>query len=270
MSATDLQAQQRAFADAVIHGADAPGLFAPNARGGSPLIDAYQFAYGARLVGALRENFEILARAMGDDGFDALGRAYLAAHPSRRPSIRWFGDGLAAFMAERVAAGDDTVVPHPAFVDLARMDWALRDAFDAADAPTIGREALAGVSPDDFGALRFVPHPSVGLVALDWAIEAAWRALRAHDPEHGGAEPELPAPTPAPHTLLVWRNGLDTQWRSLDPTEDALLRAMVAGEDFAALCERAAELSDDPATLAARLLARWLDDGLLSERLGPP
>ncbi|MBI3367016.1 MAG: putative DNA-binding domain-containing protein [Burkholderiales bacterium] len=264
---TTLRQQQRAFADAVVHVVDAPGLFSPNAKGGAPLLDAYQFAYSARLVGALRDNFEILAQAMGDQAFDALARAYLAAHPSRTPSIRWFGGGLAAFMAERAAA-DDELIAHPAFVDFARMDWALRDAFDAADAPTIGRDVLVDVAPDDFGALRFVPHPSVGLATLGWAIEAAWRTLRAHDP-HSGDEPELPAPTPEPHTLLVWRRALDTQWRSLAPTEAELLRSMIAGDDFATLCERAAKASGDEeqaATIAATALLQWLADGLISAR----
>lgn len=267
-----LREQQRALARAVVDGDDAAGLFAPNARGGPPLLDAYRFAYGARLVAALKDNHEILARAMGDEAFDALARAYLAEHPSRTPSIRWFGAGLADFMAAR-AGGDGPFVPHPALVDFARMDRALRDAFDAADAAPLSREqALGGVAPADFAALRFAPHPSLRLIDLEWAIEPAWRALREaeDDPGDDGAEPELPAPARAPHALLVWRQGLQTRFRSLDDGEALLMRAMLAGEPFADWCEKAAVAcgsEDRAAVIAATALLQWLDEGSLGARL---
>ena len=185
--ADTLRAQQLAFAAATADGAEAGSLLAADPRGGPPRLGVYRHAYRARLTEALADNFEILARAMGDEAFAALADGYITAHPSSHPSIRWFGDRLAEFMGS-AAAADGGLVPHPAFVDLARMDWALRAAFDAADAPALGREALAGWAPPDFAALRLAPHPSMQLVRLQWAIEAAWRALREHDSEvPGGA-----------------------------------------------------------------------------------
>lgn len=264
-----LRAQQLAFAAATADGA-APGtLLADSPDGGPPRLGVYRHAYRARLREALADNFEILALAMGDEAFAALADAYITAHPSTQPSIRWFGHRLAEFMAALVEA-DDGRVPHPAFIDFARMDWALRAAFDAADAPAIGREALAGWAPQDFAALRLQPHPSVQRVRLDWAIEAAWRVLREHEAETGD-EPALPAPEPRPHGLLVWRRGLHTLWRSLDAVEAALLEGLCRGESFAELCERAAAASSagggdgsDAAARAATALAQWLDDGLIT------
>jgi hypothetical protein len=260
-----LRAQQLAFAAATADGADAGTLLATDPRGGPPRLGVYRHAYRARLAEALADNFEILARALGDEAFAALADAYITAYPSSRPSIRWFGHRLADFMTTSVVQEAD-LVPHAAFVDLARMDWALRAAFDAADAPTLGREALAGRAPEDFAALRLAAHPSVQQLRLDWAIEAAWRALREHDPD-GDTEPELPAPEELPHTLLVWRRGLDTLWRSVEPAEASLLQGLAVGETFGELCERAAALEDDamaPAQRAASVLAQWLDDGLIS------
>ena len=260
-----LRAQQLAFAAAMADAAEPGKLLADDPAGGPPRLGVYRHAYRARLAEALADNFEILAKALGDEPFAALANAYIAACPSTHPSIRWFGHRLAAFMASAVEDGS-ALVPHPAFVDLARMDWALRAAFDAADARTVGRGTLAGRPPQDFGALRLAAHPSVQQVKLDWAIEAAWRALREHDPD-SGTEPELPAPEEHAHTLLVWRRGLDTLWRSVDAAEAALLQGLAAAETFGELCERAAALQDDqlpPAQRAATALAQWLDDGLIS------
>ena len=260
-----LRAQQLAFAAAAADG-DPPGaLLADDPHGGPPRLGVYRHAYRARLTEALADNFEILAKAMGDEAFGALAGAYITAYPSTHPSIRWFGHRLGDFMAGLVQDGS-ALVPHPAFVDLARMDWALRAAFDAADAPAVGREALAGWAPQDFAALRLAAHPAVQQVRLDWAVEAAWRVLREHDPD-SASEPELPAPEEHQHTLLVWRRGLDTLWRSVEPAEAVLLHGLAAGETFGDLCERAAALEDDempPAQRAASVLAQWLDDGLIS------
>jgi hypothetical protein len=257
-----LAEQQRRLADAVRVAADPQGVLAAPVE---PGLSVYRHAYTARLLSALTDNYTVLARALGDDDFERLGRAYIGAHPSRHPSIRWFGHELAAFMAE----ADDSLVGHPSLVDFARMDWALRDAFDAADAPLLDPAYLAALSPEDWPALVLHLHPSVRRVALAWSIEPAWRVLRAWEP--GDEQPELPAPTPHAHSLLVWRTppeqGLDTRWRSLEPLEASLLQAVEAGRSFACLCETAAlHLGDANAAASSVIghLRQWLAEGLLS------
>jgi hypothetical protein len=253
-----LREQQRAFAAAVREGAVVDGLLKARPDGAPPLVGIYRHAYRARLAAAVRDNHEVLALALGDAAFDALAQAYIDAHPSRFASIRWFGDALADFMWER-----EDLVPHPAFGDIARMDWALRGAFDAADAPVLTREQLAALPPDTWAGVRFLPHPSVRVVPLHWAIEAAWRALREHDPASDD-EPELPEPQPLAHDLLVWRAGLDTRWRSLPEQEALLLRAALQGERFGALCAHAADAGDEAPAIVAGLLLQWVGEGLFS------
>ncbi len=260
----ELRQQQQAFEAAVL-GQDITGLLRPAPNGADAAIDVYRHAYTARLTGALRDNFEILALALGDEGFDALAAAYIDAHPSMQPSIRWFGHGLADFMDASVGA-DDGLVPHPALADLARLDWALRTAFDAADAPVIHRDALAKVAPAQWPGLVLQLHPSVQLLPLQWAVGPAWHALRAAADDLETA-PELPAPEPLPHCLLVWRRGGDTQWRSLDGHEADLLQAVARGDDFGALCAHAAEQVDEVDQAVPRVVAalqQWLADGLFS------
>lgn len=252
-----LRAQQQALQQAIVGGTDAapPGLLRPQPGGAPARLDVYRHAYRARLLAALRDHHEVLARVLGDEAFDALAADYIDAQPSRTPSIRWYGAGFAAALAARAAAGDARL-PHPALVDLARMEAALREVFDAADAPPLGRADLAGLPPADWPALRLRLHPAVRRLALDWAVEPVWAALRAAAP---GAEPELPAPAARPHTLLVWRAGLDTRWRSLADEEAALLARVADGQPFAALCAQAGD-----AAVAAQALAQWLADGLLA------
>lgn len=254
-----LRILQRDFDAAVRLGVDVPGLLHEPARA----LAAYRHAYVARLLAALRDNHEVLARAMGDEAFDALGRAYVAAQPSRTRSIRWFGDGLAAFM--RTGGAGAEAVAHPAFADLAALDWALRAAFDAADAEPVARERLAMVPADDWPALRFDAHPSLRVLALDWHVEPAWRALRSAL-DAGDPDPALEPPESGAHRVAVWRLGLQTRFRALDAPEAELLEAALGGATFAALGEIAAERW--PAEAAARqvalALAQWIDDGFFA------
>lgn len=253
-----LAAQQRQLRAAIVDHAPATGLLCTDPER-EPLLRIYQQAYTARLLGALRDNFGVLPRAMGDESFDALGLAYLQAHPSGHPSIRWFGHRLAEFMAEQ-----PDLVPHPAFVDLARMEWALRAAFDAADARPLSAESLAARAPELWAG--WVPRfqPSAQLLSLAWRIEPAWRALQASEDE----EPELDEPEAGEHLLLVWRPQLETRWRSVaDTTEALLLPAAMKGDSFGALCERAAAHVGEAQAAAAAVgvLQQWIAEGLLAE-----
>jgi len=247
-----LAIQQRALQAAVSAGASANGLLHAGAG-----LAVYQEAYRARLLAALRDNFTVLQRALGDEAFDALGTAYLQAHPSAQPSIRWFGHRLAEFM-DGAWAGQ---LPHPAMADFARMDWALRAAFDAADAPLLRPADLQVLAPEAWPGLRFSLHPSAQLQPLRWAIEPAWRVLREAE---GDDDPDLDVPEPLDHTLLVWRQGLDTRWRALGDSEAGLLRAVATGESFESICSLAAQTEDDAASHVVKCLQRWLADALLS------
>lgn len=250
------QRLQRAIVGDTAATEDAAALLRPR-DGREPLLRIYRHAYRSRLAEALRDNHERLPRVMGDEAFDALAVAYVDAHPSRHPSIRWYGDGLADFMATRLELS-----PHPALADLARLEWALRAAFDAADAPALSAETLALLPAADWPALRFVPLPSARLLALDWRIAPLMQALQ----DAAGDDNALPEPEPQRHHVLVWRPGLDTRWRTLDPLEAELLQAVFAGKSLEALCQLAADrLGDDQA--AARvvgLLQGWLAEGLLA------
>lgn len=249
-----LATQQQAFAALLLADTPVPGtpLLRP-LNGQPPRLGVYHHAYRARLVAALRSNYPVLPRVLGDEDFDALALDYLAKHPSCEPSIRWFGHALPAWLA---AAPER--LPHPALADLAAMEWALGTSFDAADATPLVFANLAAQPPEAWPDLRFGAHPTVALLPLQWAVEPIWQAL-TEDEDATTDEPAALA-----HRLLVWRQGLQTQWRSLADDEAGVLAACLAGQPFAALCALAADTHGDAAPAwVASALRRWVDDGLL-------
>lgn len=223
-----------------------------------PLAEAqfavYCNAYRARLRGALRENFEVLPLVMGDEAFDELANAYIDAHPSTHYSLRWFGHQLAVFMAEH-----DDWVPHPAMVDLARMEWALRTAFDAPTFETLAPDALTQVQAEDWPDLRFGLHPAVQLLDMQWAVGPVWHALRAE-------QDHVPPPDALGHHLLVWRLGLHTQWQSLDIAATTFVQSLQAGHTFGETCEALASVvgEDSAAQTAAAQLRELTGNGVIA------
>lgn len=217
-------------------------------------FDIYSNAYRARLIDALRANYPVLHRALGDDAFESLALAYIEAHPSSYANIRWFGDLLETFARKR-----DDLVAHPALTDLIRLEWTLRGAFDAPERALLDAAALAGIAQEQWPDLILELHPSVRLIELDWQVEALWHSARAK------AEEDSEAPLPGCHLTLVWRQGLNTRFRSLETSEADLLLGLVDAERFGQICERAAKYAADDATeLAVGFLQRWLEDGLLA------
>ncbi len=221
----------------------------------------YRTAYRARLRAALRDNFETLAQVMGDDAFDALAHAYIAHHPSQHYSLRWFGHRLCDFMAAHAA-----LVDHPAMLDLARMEWALRQAFDAAAAVPLHAEALAAVPAVDWAALQLRLQPSVQLLAMQWAVGPIWHALQS------GQQDDLAPPEALAHHLLVWRLGMNTQWKSLSPTEAGFVQGLLAQHRFGQLCASLAQGvgEEHAAATAVALLGDLLQAGALCALSDPP
>lgn len=245
---------QHGFQRAVLADEAAPGLFVGEEAKTVGGFDLYRGAYRARLLAALRDNFTVLQRALGDETFDQLAHAYIAAHPSHFRSIRWYGDALPAFVAAHPA-----LVPHPALADLARMDWALRSAFDAPDSTPLTLTALSSLPPEQWPQHRFPTIASLAIIDLAWSVEPIWRALNAD------AEAQTNAPEASSHALLVWRPALECQWRTIEAVEASALRALKAGATFTDYCETiAAGGAPDPAVSAIGFLQRWVVDGVLA------
>lgn len=192
----------------------------------------YVEAYRLRLLEALGHDYPKLLARVGADEFARIGRAYIAAHPSRQANLRWFGRALGDFLGHASPWRDD-----PALADVAHLEWAENEAFDAADAPVIGPEALAALAPEAWPGLVLSFHPSLRRVDAK-AETAAW---------------------------LFWRQGLDVMTRRLDLDEAAALDAARQGAPFEAVCRvLASQVGQDAAPArAAGLLRVWLEAGLV-------
>lgn len=242
---------QRALAAHIRHGAAMPpGLVADGPTfPAAQRLAVYHDAYRLRLVEALSEDFPLLRALLGGAGFRRLAQRYLAACPPRSYTLRDLGRGLAGFLVRR-----------PVLRATAAFEWALLDAFDAADAPTLTAADLAAVPPQRFARLRFALAPGVQVLRLHWNVPQAWSAWQ------GGAAAPSPARLAAPVDCLIWRREQRVYFRTLPADEAVALAALRQGRSFGAVCNALARVGDaDTAPArAAQLLATWLAEGLLA------
>ncbi|MGB0749552.1 MAG: putative DNA-binding domain-containing protein [Magnetospiraceae bacterium] len=227
-----------------------------------PFMKVYDHAYGARLKEILAADFPALHTLLGDTAFEDAMTGYLAAHPSRHPSVRWLGRALPAWLSCTPPWNRQGML-----ADMAAFEWALGLAFDAPDGPVLTLEGLATVAPDHWAALTFTAHPALNTVGLAWDVLPFQKAVaQERDPEAAPEQLETPS------EIAVWRDphSLQVRFRAMAADEAAALAALRAGESFGAICAQLAETGapDQAALRAASLLRSWIESGWLSTHGG--
>jgi Putative DNA-binding domain len=255
---SDFARQQAAFQRGILSGDDtvlAEILDSPREKR-EALFGVYRHAYGSRLVEAMRNDHELLHLYLGDEMFDEMAHAYVKARPSEHPNLRWFSQGLPDFLKSAAPYSD-----HPVLSDLAALEKALNDAFDAAEGAVVELTEMVGFAPEVWSGLTFRPHPSASRLDLATNASAIWLALKNDETPPDAVALEQPA------RLLVWRQDVTPMFREL-PAEEAMMWDEAAnGIPFGVLCEMLATY-DDPDNAAGRgagYLHGWITAGLLTE-----
>jgi hypothetical protein len=235
-------------------------------------LGIYGDAYRSRLIEALETSFPVLAALLGDGDFHELASRYVSSYESTFFSIRYYGDRLAEFLAT-----DDEYANAPLLAELARWEWAMADAFDAADAEPVDASVFAEVAPDAWAELHFVWSPSVQVLELEWNVPAIWKAVtegsgavaETADTGEGtsAATVEPPEPELAPASWLIWRQALQIYFRPLSAEEAAAIAASRAGQSFGELCVALCEHLEesDASRHAAGFLRGWVESGLITQ-----
>jgi Putative DNA-binding domain len=219
----------------------------------SQRLDIYADMYRARLVDVLREDYPRVLAILGDEEFQALACRYLLQHPSTHPSVRYVGRRFADFLGGepggRLFLGD-----------LARLEWARVEVFDAPDADPLRLSDLESLPASDWPTLRLRPIPACLVVECAWPAHEIWAAAEEPVPGLAGVG------RPEASTIRVWREGWSVSHAAMGDLERRVFPLLERGESFARLCA-AAEGGLEPEAAAravGSLLMRWLEDGLLA------
>jgi hypothetical protein len=165
-----LRELQLAVSAAILDGApaDSAGVVA-NGLAPERRLRIYRNNTRENLLQALRAVYPVVERVVGAEFFLTAANRYVATHGSRCGDLNRYGATFPSFLA-----GYKHARGLPYLKDLARLEWALREAFYAADAPVLEPGELAGVQPEQVERLCLRLHPSVRLLASPYPLLAIW------------------------------------------------------------------------------------------------
>lgn len=227
--------QQREFLDAVLAGDDARAL--------DPGRAAYRRTIEATWRAALAGQFPVVERLVGPAFFGEAARHYARAHPSASGNLHDFGARFAAFLETYGPAQGLGYLP-----DVARLEWALHEAFHAPGAPPFDFAALAQVEPQAHADLRFHLHPAVRLVQSPHPVLAIWEA---NQPGRDGT----PEGDGGPACVLVRRDDEQAWPEALAADAHAFLARCLAGERLGEIADRLSDPESLPELLQAQVAA---------------
>ena len=222
------------------------------------LFRVYQDAYRLRLLDVARSDFPVTLEFLGRAAFDEMATAYIAAHPSREANLRWFARALPDFLAATAPWSTMT-----ALADLAAIERALYDVFDAADGTRLVLADLQSLAPEDWPGVVFSPHPATRRIRVFSNARDIWKALSSSEGAAAAPEPVELAET---QQLVFYRPELVSTFRAMPAEEAMMWDEMCAGLDFAGLCEMVATFGGetDAPLRAAAYLQGWIAAGMLA------
>lgn len=192
-------------------------------------IQVYRDQYRMRLLDALIEEVPGLCALLSPEERDELLLAYLREHPSRTWTLNRVADPLAGWLEARGAP--------LAQVEMARLDRAVQQGFEAADEAPLRPEDLAELPP-----LRLQAH--VSLLRLQHSVHRVRAAVLTGEPP-----PELET---GDFPVVVFRRNLKMRHWEAPAGAWAILKGLDEGLDVGGAIEGAwARGLLDPARVAA-------------------
>src|ERR1051326_5685548 len=137
-------------------------------------LEIYNRVYWFRILSSLADDFPGLRAVAGQEQFDKIILAYLTELPSESFTLRDLGSRLEKWLHS-----------HPEFIpgrermalDMARLEWADIEAFDAAEYPRLTQEQFQGLGEDPVFDLQ----PNLILLDLAYPVDELLLAIRKDD-----------------------------------------------------------------------------------------
>jgi hypothetical protein len=186
-------------------------------------IAVYRGTVFANLRNALEGVYPVVLQLVGAEFFASAATAFLKAVPSRSGDLHRFGREFADFLTDFAPAGS-----LPYLSDVARLEWAVHEAFHAADAQSFPFGELARIDPRRYGQLRLSLHSACQLMRSQFPVHRIWQV---NQPQWTGDQ--TVSLDEGGVNVLVSRTGLEVQVCPLGNGDYALLSALSAGRTLA-------------------------------------
>jgi len=217
-------------------------------------LSIYGNMYFSRLAEILAEEFPTVQHLLGKELFGEVVRDFVTRHPSTHYSLTRLGSKFPAYLADEA----DNLPDREFVADVATVERAMEDVFDARRVEAIQFEDLTAIPMERWGDVRLQTIPALRLLQLDYAVNTYITAVR--EDRHM----DIPAATPAfvavyRHNYRVWRVDLDAH-------RFTVLAALQQGGSLGSALDLCVSLPEaDPAGLMDAVsgwFREWTSEGL--------
>jgi hypothetical protein len=241
---TALRELQAEFRRALLEGDDAAIAAAIRDDGiaAAERLAVYRNNVLTSLTAVLRDTFPATCRLVDERFFAYAADAFIRCHLPERACLADYGERFADFLASFPPCRALAYLP-----DVARLEWLLHCAAQAADTEPATLAALASVAPEDTAALRLNLRPALAYLRSPYPVDRLWQANRPGAAGDGSADLDAGAVQ-----IEIDRDGETVIYRLLDAASFAWRQGLAAGLPLAAAAERALA-ENDQFDLAAAL-----------------
>ena len=184
-------------------------------QGGAALkrFDVYRNNVIVGLVEALLTGFPVTARLLGEAFFRQAARDYARLHPPASPLMIYYGQTFPDYLA-----GLSEMQKLTYAVDVARIEWARREATHAADAEALRPDVMQKLPQDGLENIIFHFHPACRLVSSRFASGSVWQAEAEGKPFSTDMQQG--------ETIVVTRPELQVQLVTVDAVSGTFLQCL--------------------------------------------
>ena len=237
---------QQAFAEAIVEGKyqTATAAMATD-RTALRSVALYRRLIRNNFVQVLRITYPVLHRLVGDGYFSVLARGYIKKYPSTSGDLFLYGRHLPALLQRLDASA--------LLVELARLEWACHEVYQAADSSPLSPDRLQAMVSADPSRVTIQFHQTTRFLSFPVPVHRVWLALQ---PE-ASLDEVVDLPLPEEETgLIVARSDGKVQVTPLAWLDYRLVEALSHGADVASIEQMALEY--EPAFDFAKLMTTLL------------
>lgn len=222
---------------------------------GAERMSVYAEGYPIRIHEALKEAYEAVQQVLGPKKFRETSDAYAVRHPSKEYNLSMAGRFYPEYLEK-----SGWLAEYPFLQDLARLEWAVSEAFHSFDFPPQDLSPLAGLALEEWENVTFQFQPSLRLVASAWPVVDIWRARR------GTSQPAPADFQGRAQYASICRQDLKVRVEDIHPLEFECLKLLSEGGTLGETCEKLAEKSAEELPLM-EWFGKWSSSGMIARVL---
>jgi hypothetical protein len=214
-------------------------------------LEIYREQFWLRHTASLVEDFPGVGGILGQQEWEALVESYLDEHAPVGWTLRELGRAFPGHVARRQGLAHRELCS-----DMARLEWAFIELFDARDVAALDLSRLGELPAGSVENGKIVLNPALALLEVGYPV-ADLRA-RLLEQRSGSSATPVAVPDPEPQQLVLYRaRNRRLYHRPVGPEAFALLAGLGRGLSLVRACEHALERAPEHGERLQRNVGTW-------------